>query len=159
MASRSPRCRPLRIRNRITRAFLRAALWWHARPGADLNPRIHALDRRLARFMPRRVRAAIAAQQAAGRAAGEITSALGTGDVVSPFVLTSHDGDRLGLDDLTRDGLAVIAFLRGGWCPPCNLQLRALAGIAPQLSALGARMAVVSPERPGQVSSFENVSA
>jgi peroxiredoxin len=52
----------------------------------------------------------------------------------------------------------VIAFLRGGWCPPCNLELRALARLAPQLSALGARLAVVCPERPGQLSSFENVS-
>jgi len=158
LASRWPICRHLRIRNRLARAFLRAALWWYARPGAALNRRIHALDHFLARFMPRRVRAAITTQQFAGRALGELTSALGPGDVVSPFVLTGHDGERLGLDDLSRDGLAVVAFLRGGWCPPCNLELRALARLAPQLSALGARLAVLSPERPGQVSSFENVS-
>ena len=158
LAARRPLCLCPRLRNRVVRALLRAALWWHGRPGAALNRRIHTLDRRLARFMPRRVRAAIAAQQSAGRALGEITSALGVGDLAPSFVLPGRDGEPVTLDDLTADGLAVIAFLRGGWCPPCNLELRALARLAPQLSALGARLAVVCPERPGQLSSFENVS-
>jgi len=41
-------------------------------------------------------------------------------------------------------------FYRGGWCPYCNIRLRAYQAILPQLSALGARLVAISPQLPEQ---------
>ena len=43
---------------------------------------------------------------------------------------------------------AVRVFYRGGWCPYCNLQLRAYQRVLPEIEALGARLVAVSPEAP-----------
>jgi peroxiredoxin len=43
---------------------------------------------------------------------------------------------------------AIVTFYRGGWCPYCNLQLRAFQQILPDLKAAGASLVAVSPEKP-----------
>jgi peroxiredoxin len=146
------------LRGRILRAGVRIALDWYGRGSGSLNRQIQVFTALSLRFLPRRIRAAILAEQASTRALGDLETALRVGDTAPSFVLDDHRGARVGLDDLTADGLAVIAFLRGGWCPACNLELRALAKRHPELRSLGARVAVVSPERPGREASFENVS-
>jgi peroxiredoxin len=42
----------------------------------------------------------------------------------------------------------VLSFYRGGWCPYCNLQLRAYQRVLPEIRALGAQLVAVSPEAP-----------
>jgi len=42
----------------------------------------------------------------------------------------------------------VISFYRGGWCPYCNLELKALQEILPELKELGADLIAVTPETP-----------
>lgn len=61
-------------------------------------------------------------------------------------------GDQLGrpteLAQLLADGPLVITFYRGGWCPYCNLELRAYQRVLPEIQALGARLVAVTPETP-----------
>jgi peroxiredoxin len=44
----------------------------------------------------------------------------------------------------------VLTFYRGGWCPYCNIQLRAYQAALPQMTALGARLVAISPQLPEQ---------
>jgi peroxiredoxin len=41
-----------------------------------------------------------------------------------------------------------VTFYRGGWCPYCNLELRAYQPALPQIEAAGARLVAISPESP-----------
>ncbi|GGJ29607.1 hypothetical protein GCM10011320_41230 [Neoroseomonas lacus] len=47
-------------------------------------------------------------------------------------------------------GPAVIVFYRGGWCPYCNLTLRAWQKHLPELAARGARLVAISPANPDE---------
>ncbi len=42
----------------------------------------------------------------------------------------------------------VLTFYRGGWCPYCNLELRAWQARLAEIEALGAALVAISPERP-----------
>jgi peroxiredoxin len=42
----------------------------------------------------------------------------------------------------------VIAFYRGGWCPYCNLELRALQQALASIQGTGATLVAISPETP-----------
>ena len=44
----------------------------------------------------------------------------------------------------------MVTFYRGGWCPYCNIQLRAYQAVLPQIAALGARLVAISPQLPDQ---------
>lgn len=44
----------------------------------------------------------------------------------------------------------MVSFYRGGWCPYCNLELRALQAVLPQIRAHGAQLVAISPERPDE---------
>lgn len=41
-----------------------------------------------------------------------------------------------------------VVFYRGGWCPYCNMELRAYQKALPDLAAHGAKLVAVSPETP-----------
>ena len=45
---------------------------------------------------------------------------------------------------------AIITFYRGGWCPYCNLELRAYQHRLETIEALGATLIAVSPECPDE---------
>lgn len=74
--------------------------------------------------------------------------AIGVGDKAPDFALPGVDGRQILLDDLLRQGPVVLTFYRGGWCPYCNLQLRAYQAALPEFAALGARLVAVSPQLP-----------
>ncbi|NNM86669.1 MAG: AhpC/TSA family protein [Phycisphaerales bacterium] len=42
----------------------------------------------------------------------------------------------------------VVSFYRGGWCPYCNLQLRALGQSLDAIERLGAELIAISPQTP-----------
>jgi peroxiredoxin len=69
----------------------------------------------------------------------------------SPFpalVLPGADGAPVDLAALAARGPLVVTFYRGGWCPYCNLELRAWQRHLPDLGSLGATLVAVSPETP-----------
>jgi peroxiredoxin len=45
-------------------------------------------------------------------------------------------------------GPAVVTFYRGGWCPYCNIQLRAYQRALPEIAALGGQIIAISPQLP-----------
>lgn len=76
------------------------------------------------------------------------THALQVGDNVPDLVLPDATGRAVRLSDLRTNGPLVLVFYRGGWCPYCNLELRAWQQHLENLSALGASLVAVSPQTP-----------
>lgn len=74
--------------------------------------------------------------------------AAGEGDMAPVFALPNALGTRVELSALLAAGPVVVTFYRGGWCPYCNLQLRAYQRVLPELRALGATLVAISPEPP-----------
>ena len=90
-----------------------------------------------------------ASDQAALAAGGVPAGAVSVGDRLAPFSLPDATGLTRTLDELTADGLAVVVFYRGGWCPYCNLTLRTYQrDLLPELDAHSARLIAISPETP-----------
>ncbi|MEM6520140.1 MAG: peroxiredoxin-like family protein [Cyanobacteria bacterium P01_C01_bin.70] len=79
---------------------------------------------------------------------GIVDKSLKTGDRIPDFTLSNAIGNAVAVADLLKDGPLVIAFYRGGWCPYCNLELRALQQALPAIEAEGARLVAIAPETP-----------
>ena len=68
------------------------------------------------------------------------------GDIAPDFALPNVSGGRTRLSELLANGPVVISFYRGGWCPFCNLEFKALHDKLPEIKALGATLVGISPE-------------
>ena len=73
-------------------------------------------------------------------------SAIGVNDTAPDFALPNPAGKSIVLKDLLRSGPVVLTFYRGGWCPYCNIQLRAYQGALAQITGLGGRLVAISPQ-------------
>ncbi len=82
------------------------------------------------------------------RASGIEDRALKTGEIAPDFSLPDATGTVVHSTDLRRDGPLIVVFYRGAWCPYCNLQLHAYQQMLPQLRAVGASLAAISPQLP-----------
>jgi peroxiredoxin len=82
------------------------------------------------------------------RASFALSAAVGRGARAPDFTLRDPTGRPVALSELLRSGPAVVTFYRGGWCPYCNIQLRAYQAILPQIAALHASLTAISPQRP-----------
>lgn len=78
--------------------------------------------------------------------AGE--SAVGVGDQAPDFSLPDLNGQQRRLSDLLERGPLVLSFYRGGWCPFCNLEFRALMDHLTEIESQGATLVGISPELP-----------
>jgi peroxiredoxin len=82
--------------------------------------------------------------------------AIRTGDAAPDFSLPDPRGRDVALAALLAAGPVVVTFYRGGWCPYCNIQLRAYQAVLPEMTALGARLVAISPQLPdGSLSTAE----
>jgi len=70
------------------------------------------------------------------------------GDKAPSFSLPNARGETVDIAAKLKDGPVVVSFYRGGWCPYCNLELRALQQKLPEIEDLGASLVAVSPETP-----------
>ena len=75
-------------------------------------------------------------------------TALKVGDRAPPIVLENAKGTIVDVGTLLKKGPVIVTFYRGGWCPYCNLELKAYQEILPQIVAAGASLVAISPEKP-----------
>lgn len=73
-----------------------------------------------------------------------------TGEILPNFELPDATGKIVQSNDLLKQGPLVINFYRGGWCPYCNLELRALQNILPDIQREGAQLVAISPQIPDE---------
>lgn len=70
------------------------------------------------------------------------------GDAAPDFTLPSAAGRSLRLQDQLARGPVILTFYRGGWCPYCNLQLRAYQHELTRIRELNASLLAISPQIP-----------
>ena len=70
------------------------------------------------------------------------------GDQAPPIILPDAHGNVFDVATLLARGPVVVTFYRGGWCPFCNLELRAYQDVLPRIIAAGASLVAISPEKP-----------
>ncbi len=82
------------------------------------------------------------------RASGILDRVLTVGDRIPAIALPSATGQTISIPQLLAQGPVVISLYRGQWCPYCNLELRALQTILPEITAHGATLVAISPQTP-----------
>jgi len=79
-------------------------------------------------------------------AGGMADRSLRAGDPLPDFELPNVEGRLVAARELLRRGPLVLSFFRGGWCPYCTLELKALQKALPEIAAMGAGLAAVTPD-------------
>lgn len=97
---------------------------------------------------PEAMKQAFAQGVADVRALGLEASAKQIGDAAPNGKLLDANGQPVEFSSLWADGPVVVSFYRGGWCPYCNLQLRALQASLQSIEGAGAKLVAVTPELP-----------
>jgi len=82
------------------------------------------------------------------RKSGVLEKAIKVGDKAPDFELPDATGKTVKLSELTANGPVVLTWYRGGWCPYCNIQLRGMQKLLPEMKAAGATLLALSPEKP-----------
>jgi len=75
-------------------------------------------------------------------------AAIKKGDIAPDFTLHDPHGKSINLYQLLSDGPVILSFYRGGWCPFCNLEFKALLDNLPEFKKYNAQILGVSPETP-----------
>ena len=73
---------------------------------------------------------------------------LNEGDKAPDFDLPNATGKNVKLSEELKKGPAIVTFYRGGWCPYCNMQLRAYQQVLDQIHEAGAQLFAISPQSP-----------
>lgn len=74
--------------------------------------------------------------------------ALKTGDKIPEISLPNAANKTISVQELLLNKKVVLSFYRGGWCPYCNLELKALQQYQDKFEELGATLVAISPETP-----------
>ena len=75
-------------------------------------------------------------------------SAKQVGDLAPDVSLPDATGKAVSLASMLQKGPVVVVFYRGGWCPFCNMQLKAYESVLPRIKAAGASIMAISTEKP-----------
>jgi peroxiredoxin len=113
---------------------------WRARVPAD---RQAVMDRHIAHL----------------RCSGAADRALKVGQKAPPIVLANATGKIVDVALLLAQGPVIVTFYRGGWCPFCNMELRAYQALLPRITAAGAHVVAISPETPDETLSTAEKNA
>jgi peroxiredoxin len=70
------------------------------------------------------------------------------GDRAPDIRLHDQHGEIFDVATLLAKGPVVVTLYRGGWCPFCNLELKAYQAVLPRIAAAGASIVAISPEKP-----------
>jgi peroxiredoxin len=77
---------------------------------------------------------------------------LNVNDKAPAFKAKDQNGKKISLSKELKNGSVVVLFYRGQWCPFCNKQIAALQDSLSLLTAKGATVIGVSPEKPENIS-------
>lgn len=135
--------------------LLAAATDSQAQPQSTVEPTLSSELKTLAdgfaKRAPLTMRRAFAKGIADVEATGILQKALAVGQPAPDGTLVSPDGNEVSFASLHADRPLVAAFYRGGWCPYCNTQLRALQRSLAAIESAGGRLVAIAPERPEKV--------
>ena len=113
-----------------------------------LQQQIRELQAQMLAGVPAETLALIAQTNDALASSGILENCLKARARLPAFSLNNASGKRVESSELLANGPLVVCFYRGGWCPYCNLELRAYQAILPAIHALGAQLVAISPNLP-----------
>lgn len=82
------------------------------------------------------------------KATGIEASSKQLGDLAVDGTLANWEGENVTLSELWKEGPVVLMWYRGGWCPYCNVQLRAMQKQLDAIEGAGAKLVILTPELP-----------
>jgi peroxiredoxin len=106
--------------------------------------------------MPAEVLATMARTTAELKDTGIEDRALRAGDRTPDFSLPNQHGEMRRFADLLAESTVVLNVYRGGWCPYCNFEMKALAEALPDIKAAGAQLVGMTPEDPDHAQDTAN---
>jgi peroxiredoxin len=83
-------------------------------------------------------------------ASGIARRAKQVGDDAPAIQLRDQNGNDFDVATLLAKGPVIVTFYRGGWCPFCNMELKAYQAALPRIVAAGASLVAISPEKPDE---------
>ena len=114
----------------------------------SLQAQLDALKSEFVSQLPEDVRETMMATTLELANTGIAEQAPQVGDRLKEFELPNQNGQQRSLSKLLEAGPVVVSFYRGGWCPYCNLELRAFQQILPDINSAGASLVAITPELP-----------
>lgn len=114
----------------------------------SLQDQLDARKEAFAKKAPKDLKEAFAQGLREVAESGVLERAKQVGAKAPDFTLPNAAGGEVSLYRLLEAGPVVITWYRGGWCPYCNIQLRAMQQVLPQLKQAGANLVAISPEKP-----------
>ncbi|HEY9102811.1 peroxiredoxin-like family protein [Chitinimonas sp.] len=115
-----------------------------------LEDELQACKQRLLAELPATVRERYYAALAEIDASLVLARALAVGQQAPDWTLDDDQGRPVRLRDALARGPVILHFFRGGWCPYCNIALRAFQPLLPRFHQLGASLYAISPQLPEQ---------
>ncbi len=115
---------------------------------SELKAAIDAYNAEKKKSVPVEILNTMAEATAGLKASNLEAGGLGQGAKAPDFSLPNHTGQMRSLGDLLAEGVVVLNFYRGGWCPYCNMELNALQRWLPEIEAAGGKLVAVAPELP-----------
>jgi len=76
---------------------------------------------------------------------------LNVNDKAPEFSAKNQDGKPISLKEKLKTGSVVLLFYRGEWCPYCNRELKNLEDSLSLITAKGATLIAVTPEKPENI--------
>jgi peroxiredoxin len=113
-----------------------------------LKDSIDTFMKGVAEHAPKEILAGLGAEIEKLAASGIARQALQVGAKAPDFTLPDAHGKPVTLSALLAKGPAIVTFYRGGWCPFCDLQLRAYQGALGAIHDFGAELVAISPQTP-----------
>lgn len=98
--------------------------------------------------MPEAVKAVIFEAKTNVEKTFDVKSTIQPGEKLPDFILSDARGVPVSSIDLLAKGPLLIMFYRGGWCPFCNLTLRAYQQRLKDFEARGVTFVAITPEQP-----------
>lgn len=80
-------------------------------------------------------------------AANPEVKGLAIGEKAPNFVLKNTNGEDVDLYKILENNPVVLSFFRGEWCPFCSLEVKALQDALPEISAYGAVILTIHPQK------------
>ncbi|MGE6614161.1 peroxiredoxin-like family protein [Peribacillus sp. NPDC076916] len=77
-----------------------------------------------------------------------VAQGLKEGNQVPDFKLPDATGKMVSITEELSKGPVILTFYRGGWCPYCNLELKAYQRELDSIKDVGATLIAISPETP-----------
>lgn len=73
------------------------------------------------------------------------------GEKIPSLTIQGLDSKFFSLEELTKNKKTVLIFYRGGWCPYCNLHLKAIAELESEILKKGYQIIAISPDSPNEL--------